>query len=277
MMRQVIALFDEYQIRENSKHILRAKGKCPAGLLQWSSRYLGYTAEACETRGERVKKRLIEDPVEAKTVRLIFRLYRVGDGVSGRLGVKVLTSWLNGKSYRTRLGARFGVATVHGILTNRVYIGESTFNQIAAQTGAVKPASEHVQIEVPALITREEFETVAGTLKAHNPRVTPVREVSGPILLTGLATCAHCRGAMTLRTGTSKSGKVFRYYSCSTTVGRARPVAGGVPSPCMSSTSSSPIISPASCSRPTGSKRLLPRSGQDVRPSRRRSMGESAP
>ncbi|WP_407529031.1 recombinase zinc beta ribbon domain-containing protein [Methylobacterium oryzisoli] len=54
------------------------------------------------------------------------------------------------------------------------------------------------------------------TLKAHNPRVTPARVVTGPILLTGLATCTTCNGPMTLRTGTSKSGKVHRYYSCST-------------------------------------------------------------
>lgn len=54
------------------------------------------------------------------------------------------------------------------------------------------------------------------TLKSRNPRFTPPRIVSGPILLTGLAVCASCNGSMTLRTGTSKSGTVHRYYSCST-------------------------------------------------------------
>ncbi len=217
MMRQVIALFDEYQSRENSKHVLRAmKENARQGFYNGARVPLGYTAEACETRGERVKKRLVEDPVEAETVRQIFRLYRAGDGTSGPLGVKAATSWLNSKGYRTRLGARFGVATVHGILTNPVYVGEWSFNRVEARTRAVKPASEHIRIEVPALIPRAEFEAVAATLKAHNPRVTPAREVTGPILLTGLATCAHCGAAMTLRTGTSKSGKVHRYYSCST-------------------------------------------------------------
>lgn len=217
MMRQVIALFDEYQSRENSKHVLRAmKENARQGFYNGARVPLGYTVEACETRGERIKKRLVEDPVEAETVRLIFRLYRVGDGTSGPLGVKAVTSWLNGKGHRTRLGARFGVATVHGILTNTVYVGQWTFNRMEARTRAVKPASEHIRIEVPAIVTREEFETVGRTLKAHNPRVTPAREVTGPTLLTGLATCAQCGAAMTLRTGTSKSGKVHRYYSCST-------------------------------------------------------------
>ncbi len=53
-------------------------------------------------------------------------------------------------------------------------------------------------------------------LKQRDPRVTPPRVVTGPILLTGLAVCATCGGAMTLRTGTSKTGKVHRYYACST-------------------------------------------------------------
>src|SRR5690606_1494814 len=48
-------------------------------------------------------------------------------------------------------------------------------------------------------------------LKARSPKATPPRVVSGPILLTGLATCASCGGGMTLRTG--KSGR-YRYYTC---------------------------------------------------------------
>lgn len=69
---------------------------------------------------------------------------------------------------------------------------------------------------MPAIIELPEFKAVQATLKAHNPRATPARVVTGPILLTGLATCAICNGPMTLRTGTSKSGKVHRYYNCST-------------------------------------------------------------
>ena len=50
-------------------------------------------------------------------------------------------------------------------------------------------------------------------LKAKNPRAMPPRVVTGPILLTGIATCASCSGGMTLRTG--KSGR-YRYYTCAT-------------------------------------------------------------
>lgn len=216
MMRQVISLFDEYQSRENSKHVLRAmKENARQGFYNGARVPLGFMTQASETRGERIKKRIVEDPVEAETVRLMFKLYRFGDGTSGPLGVKAVACWLNERGYRTRLGARFGVATVHGILTNRVYIGEWVFNRSEAKSGLRKPASEHIRIEVPAIIPCAEFEAVAATLKAHNPRVTPARVVTGPILLTGLATCSSCGAAMTLRTGTSKSGKVYRYYACS--------------------------------------------------------------
>lgn len=36
------------------------------------------------------------------------------------------------------------------------------------------------------------FERVQSLLKARNPRVSPPRMVTGPILLTGLAFCATC-------------------------------------------------------------------------------------
>ncbi len=217
MMRQMFALFDEYSSHENSKHVQRAMNEnARQGFYNGSKLPLGYTLEEVERRGSRMKKRLIVDPVEAETVRLIFRLYRHGDGKSGPLGVKAICCHLNERGHRTRAGARFGVATIHRILTNRVYVGDWIFNKRCSKTGAEKPKAEHIAVAVPPIIALDAFETVQATLKAHNPRVTPARVVTGPILLTGLATCTTCGGAMTLRTGTSKSKKVHSYYSCST-------------------------------------------------------------
>lgn len=217
MMRQMFALFDEYSSLENSKHVQRAMNEnARQGFYNGSNLPLGYTLEEVERRGSRMKKRAIVDPVEAETVRLIFRLYRHGDGRSGPLGVKAICCHLNERGYRTRAGARFGVATIHRILTNRIYVGEWGFNKRCSKTGQEKPKAEHIPVAVPPIIALDVFEAVQATLKAHNPRVTPARVVSGPILLTGLATCTTCGGAMTLRTGTSKSKKVHSYYSCST-------------------------------------------------------------
>lgn len=217
MMRQIIALFDEYQSRENAKHVLRAmKENARQGFYNGSRLPLGFKTEEVEKRGTRVKKRVVVDTVEAETIRLIFRLYLVGDGKSGPLGLKRLVSWLNEKGYRTRSGGRFSVNSVHGILTNPIYAGDWSFNRLEARTRTQKPESEHIRIPVEAIVSQAEFDAVQATLKANAPVNTPPRIVTGPVLLTGLAACSACDGAMTLRTGTSKSGKVYRYYACST-------------------------------------------------------------
>lgn len=217
MMRQIIALFDEYQSRENSKHVLRAmKENARQGFYNGSPIPLGYAVEEVEKRGARIKKRLCVDAVEAETVKTIFKLYRLGDGKSGPIGVKATATWLNKHGYRTRTGGLFGVAAVHKILTNTVYIGEWVFNKRCAKTGREKPGSEHIVVDVPPIIPKHEFDAVAASLKSRDPRVAAPRTVTGPILLTGLTICASCSGAMTLRTGTSKSGTVHKYYTCST-------------------------------------------------------------
>ena len=82
-------------------------------------------------------------------------------------------------------------------------------------------------VAVPAIIERDEFEAVQSMLKVRNPKVTPPRVVTGPTLLTGLATCATCGGGMTLRTGTSKNGTVHRYYTCSNAARAGKSVCTG--------------------------------------------------
>lgn len=123
---------------------------------------------------------------------------------------------MNLRGLRTRLGARFGVRSVHKILTNPGYIGRWRFNQREAKSGRTKPENEFIEVAVPVIIERNIFDKVQPSLAARDPRVLPPRVVTGPILLTGLALCASCGGAMTLPTGTSKSRKVHRYYTCST-------------------------------------------------------------
>ncbi len=217
MMRQVIALFDEYQSKENAKHVLRSmKENARQGYWNGARPPFGYTAVEVERRGNRVKKKLAIDPVEAETVRLMFRLFREGDAGSGPKGVKAIAVWLNEHGYRTRGGATWAIGPVHALLCHPVYGGRMRFNRCEARSKRRKSEAEHIFAEVPAIIEPHVFERVQSLLKVRNPRVTPPRMVSGPVLLTGLAVCASCHGAMTLRTGTSKTGQVHRYYACST-------------------------------------------------------------
>lgn len=228
MMRKVIALFDEYQSKENAKHVLRSmKENARQGFWNGATCPLGYKLVEAERRGAKIKKRLSIDPVEAETVRLIYRLYLNGDGQSGALGVKEVVKWLNARGYHSRKGNTFGVGNLHKILTNTVYVGRWKFNQRSSKTKERKLEDEVVEIAVPAIIDPELFESVQRQLHARSPRTTAPRVTTGPILLTGLAVCATCRGGMTLRTGTSKGGKIYRYYTCGTCATKGRTACKG--------------------------------------------------
>lgn len=212
MMRQIMALFDEYQSKENAKHVMRAlKENARQGFWNGSLPPIGYRTVAAEQRGAKVKKKLEIDPLHADTVRLIYRLALEGDGITGQMGVKNIVSYLNSRRIFTRDGGRWGIGQVHRILTRRTYMGEHEFNK-RSKTKELKPVSEIVTVPVPPIIDRETFDAVQKLLKARNPKVMPARVISGPTMLTGLIHCAKCGGAMTIRTG--KGGR-YRYYACS--------------------------------------------------------------
>ena len=87
MIRQIMALFDEYQSKENAKHTLRAmKENARQGFWNGSLPPIGYRIIAGEQRGHRTKKTLEIDPFQAETVRLIFRLAWERNGTSGQWG-----------------------------------------------------------------------------------------------------------------------------------------------------------------------------------------------
>jgi DNA invertase Pin-like site-specific DNA recombinase len=201
MMRQIMALFDEYQSQENARQ----------GFWNGSLPPIGYRVVATEQRGAKVKKKLEIDPLHAETVRLIYRLALHGDGAKGQMGVKNIVSHLNRNRIFTRDGGRWGIGQVHRILTRRTYMGEHEFKK-RAKSKELKPLSEIVVVPVPPLINRETFDAVQALLKARHPTVTPSAVISGPTMLTGLIHCAKCGGAMTIRTG--KGGR-YRYYACS--------------------------------------------------------------
>ena len=129
MIRQIMALFDEYQSKENTKHVLRAmKENARQGFWNGALPPIGYRTIEAEKRGAKIKKKLEIDPIHAETVRLIYRLALRGDGDSSPMGLKTITKHLNERDVRTRDGGRWGIAAVHQILTRTTYIGEHRFN-----------------------------------------------------------------------------------------------------------------------------------------------------
>src|ERR1700735_5410278 len=95
MMRQIMALFDEYQSKENAKHVLRAMNEnARQGFWNGALPPIGYRIVAAEQRGSKTKKKLEIDPLHADTVRLIYRLALHGDGVKGQMGAKKIVRHL---------------------------------------------------------------------------------------------------------------------------------------------------------------------------------------
>lgn len=213
MMRQIMALFDEYQSKENAKHTLRAMNEnARQGFWSGARPPFGYRIVEAEKRGQKIKKRLDLDPLHAETVRLIFGLYLDGDGTTGSLGIKSIVNSLNGQGRRTPAGSRFSCKFIHEVLTRTSYTGQHRFNVTEAKTGRQKADDEVIAILVPVIIEEDRFLEVQERLHKRAPRVTPPRITNSPCLLTGFAFCADCGGGMTLRTG--KSGR-YRYYTCS--------------------------------------------------------------
>jgi site-specific DNA recombinase len=216
LMRQIIGVFDEYTSRENGKNVIRSmRESAKQGFWNGARAPLGYRIVESEKRGSKIKKRLDIDPVEAETVRLIYRLYTEGDGQSRPLGIKDTCKWLNSHGYRTRLGSTFGVGPLHKILTNAGYAtGKWPFGKRNSRTGQLHDPSLVVEVPVPPIVPMDLFERAQARLAINNPKVTPPRVVNGPTLLAGLATCATCGASMT-RTGTTRRHKSYSYYSCS--------------------------------------------------------------
>lgn len=214
MMRQIMALFDEYQSKENAEHTLRAmRENARQGYWNDSRPPYGYRIIAAETRGQRTKKKIEPDPLLIDNVKLIFHLARVGDG-DGPMGSRQIAGYLNERGIRTQTGGRWSVGGVHQILTRETYIGKHRFNVSSWRKGVEKPAEEVVEVEVAPIIAAEEFEEVQAIMRSRSPQLRAPRFVSGPTLLGGVAFCADCGGAMTLRT--SGKGTEYRYYTCCT-------------------------------------------------------------
>lgn len=219
MMRKVIALFDEYQSKENAKHVMRAlKENARQGFWCGSTPPVGYRVVAAEQRGPTLKKKLDIDPEYAALVRQVYRLALKGHSDSGPMGIKRIASHLNKQGLTTPNGGRWQTAQIHRMLTRRTYMGEHGYNR-RGKGGSLNPRSEMVIVPVPPLISREDFEAVQMLLRQRAFDVKPSRAYGPAPFLKGTVHCALCGGRMAVR---SSKDQGFRYYTC-----LGKPLPGG--------------------------------------------------
>ena len=229
MMRTMMGVFDEYNSKENAKHTSRSMiENAKEGFWNGSRPPLGYRTYVAEVRGKKEKKRIEIEPQGAELVRLIFKLYVHGDGKSGPMGIKKITSYLNEHGLRKPSGKDFAVSTVGMILRNAAYIGQHYFNKMDSRAKKEHPREEWVPFAMPPLIEEDTFYAAQERLCQSNPRKTAPRITSSDVLLTGVAQCCHCGGSMKIQTG--KGGR-YRYYKCRSCMDKGKAACKGVTIP----------------------------------------------
>jgi site-specific DNA recombinase len=219
MASKLFSLFDEYQSKENAKHTQRAmQENARQGYWNGSVPPFGYRAMATDTVGNRGrrKRRLELDPLEAESVREIYRLYLHGrDG--NVLGMKAIAAHLNGQGLTMR-GHRWRIQKVNRLLSDPLYSGCFYFNRRDSRTRKERPQPEWIAVTVPAIIDAGTFERVAKRRASCSPMAVPPRVVSSPAPLVGLLKCGHCGAGMAQASG--KSGR-YRYYKCTTRLAKS--------------------------------------------------------
>ena len=161
MFRQLCAMFDEYQSRENAKHVLRAmKENTRRGYWNGGPPPFGFKAIAVETRGDAVKKQLEADDREAAVVRQIFDLYLADKGV------RAIPAHLNSEGKTYRKNRKFTSGLVHQILTCEACAGRYFFNRTNSRAKRAKDRKEWIEFATPVIIQPATFQKVQAKLES---------------------------------------------------------------------------------------------------------------
>lgn len=142
-----------------------------------------------------VAHKLEVDEATAPVVQKMFTM--CADGYTA----KQIYDYLREKQVRRTNGKPIAYNSVLYLLSNRIYLGEYRHSGIVL---------EHA---FPALISEEMFEKVQATIQKHSIAPAAHSENDDYLLTTHLF-CGHCGAMMTAYSGTSRTGKTYRYYIC---------------------------------------------------------------
>ena len=147
--------------------------------------------------------------IDPKTAPIVERVFR--EFAEGRT-VHQIQLGLNADGLLSSHGRRFSDNSFHLMLRNKKYIGIYEYKDILDETA------------IPPIIDRDLFDRVQRRLdglaprkRNHKPETVPI-----PYLLSTKLFCGHCGRPMTGESARSKTGRIFRYYSCTGSKGRFR-------------------------------------------------------
>ncbi len=189
----------------------------------------GYTivarTEDGANREERKQRKLVINEEEARTVRMIVRLY------IGGLGGLAIAEELNRRGI-THRGSRWTRDSVLAVLADTTIAGRYYWGKRDSRNQRLRPESEWVLIPVEPILDEDTFARVAALREERDPVKHPGRSSSSPLLLSGLAKCASCGASLELLTGSKRlrdgSRRTYRHYRCRN-VRRAKTTCESVP------------------------------------------------
>ena len=143
-----------------------------------------------------VEKKLVIDEPNAQIVREAFDLYANGATVAE------ICEKFNNQGYRTAKGAKFNKNSFKSMFRNEKYVGVYTYKEIRIEDG------------VPAIVDKNTFDIVQKRLKKNGEAPSRGKAKVDYILAQKLF-CGHCGATMAGDSGTSRTGEVHNYYTCS--------------------------------------------------------------
>ena len=188
MLKGMLEVIAEFYSAELSEKVNRGMKENALKQL-WNGGHIpfGYRVNA--------EQRLEVDPIKAPLVKEIFKMCY--DGKTVKEIHRILTSMnvLNAQ------GEPIAYSSVRYILSNRIYIGEYRSMDVVIENG------------IEAIIDKELFEGVQREIEknAHAPARHTADE---DYLLTTKLFCGKCGAMMVAQAGTSRTGKLYRYYAC---------------------------------------------------------------
>lgn len=201
-LRVAIAEYEKAKILERTMRGKRGKmaeGGIPHGLSVY-----GYDFRSGKEQGSP----LVPHPLEAAWVKRIFR-WAAEEG----LGSEGIARRLNELGVPAKRGGRWHRGVVADILRNPIYMGRLRLNRydftgLGSQqqlppgrrtkrlTPVERPPSEWVEVAVPAILPDDLFLAVQRALRSRAAAWRPAASQRPPRLLSGLAVCPLCGGAM---------------------------------------------------------------------------------
>jgi len=209
-IKAVIAEYERLKINERMRRGRRLKVKSGSVLVAGHPPF-GYRPV---DRDGRFHLEVYEP--EAGVVRMVYQWYIEGNGSDGPVPIRTIARRLNemGVAPPTNgviRGDKWTPQAIRGFLKNETYAGTWTYGK--TRRGKLNSSSNHLAVEVPAVIKRHTWEAAQDQLKRNRTRAN--RSTTHPYLLRGLISCGKCGSKVHAEAQTQHKSGIYKYYLCS--------------------------------------------------------------